>query len=257
MHFFKMLFRSALFLGYGAVYLHSRLRATGDPYGGYAQKPFLLFLIWLVFVVEMVQRFFPSQVESMGCQKQFRRNFLPDEAVDKAEPLPGERRGVALTVAAWLLLNGAIGGLYFLKLIDQGILLLVSLAYSICDMVCILYFCPFQSWFLKNKCCGTCRIYNWDYAMMFTPLIFIPNLFTWSLLVLALALLAEWEILYARHPERFYELTNRSLRCEHCQEKLCRHKKSIRRFLLQHRSLLKVRLRQTLDRVKDKERDQS
>ena len=58
-------------------------------------------------------------------------------------------------------------------IIDEGVLWLVCLFYGVCDMICILFFCPFQSWFLKNKCCCTCRIYNWDYAMMFTPLFFI------------------------------------------------------------------------------------
>ena len=73
---------------------------------------------------------------------------------------------------------------------------------------CILFFCPFQTWFLKNKCCSTCRIYNWDYAMMFTPLFFVRRPYTWSLLVLSVALLARWEITFFRYPERFSEETN-------------------------------------------------
>jgi hypothetical protein len=58
-------------------------------------------------------------------------------------------------------------------ILDDGIMILLCSAYSICDIICILFFCPFQTWFMKNKCCSTCRIYNWDYAMMFTPLFFV------------------------------------------------------------------------------------
>ena len=36
-------------------------------------------------------------------------------------------------------------------------------------VICILFYCPFQMWFLKNRCCVNCRIYNWDYAFLFTP----------------------------------------------------------------------------------------
>ena len=55
--------------------------------------------------------------------------------------------------AAWFALNGAIGGLFFAGVIDRDILVLISLAYGVCDMVCILFFCPFQTWILKNRCC--------------------------------------------------------------------------------------------------------
>ncbi|MCF0120034.1 MAG: hypothetical protein HUJ65_00225, partial [Oscillospiraceae bacterium] len=34
-------------------------------------------ICWVAFVTEMVLRFFPSRTESMGCQKQFRRNYIP------------------------------------------------------------------------------------------------------------------------------------------------------------------------------------
>ena len=95
-------------------------------------------------------------------------------------------------------------------------------------MICILFFCPFQSWFLRNKCCSTCRIYNWDYAMMFTPLFFVRRLYTWSLLFLSVALLARWEITFYKYPERFSEATNGYLSCSRCTEKLCAHKNQLR-----------------------------
>ena len=131
---------------------------------------------------------------------------------------------------AWIGLNAIIGLLYYVHIIDREILLLISLAYSVCDMICILFFCPFQTWFMKNKCCTTCRIYNWDYAMMFTPMVFIPSLFSWSLLLFALLLLLRWEVSFRRHPERFLEETNCSLDCANCREKLCHHKKQLITF---------------------------
>ena len=86
--------------------------------------------------------------------------------------------------------------------------------------------CPytFQTWFMKNKCCGTCRIYNWDYAMMFTPFFFLRNAYAWSLLAMSIVLLVRWEITFYKYPERFAENTNEYLRCRNCPEKLCTHK---------------------------------
>ena len=225
MHYMKLLFRGGLFLLLLGVYLYDRIHTRGgELVNDFLEHPVLIGIVWLIFAMEMVMRFFPSDIESMGCQKQFAHNYVP--AAHPA-PIPDDRKAVWLTAAVWLALNGAIGALYFLRWIDRGILLLVSLAYSVCDMVCILFFCPFETWFLHNKCCGTCRIYNWDYAMMFTPLLFIPGFFSWSLCALGLALLVEWEVIRHRHPERFYEETNQCLSCANCKEKLCTHKKQL------------------------------
>ena len=229
LHYFKLFFRSALFLGALALYV-TDFRRHGDPWFKTVQNyPMLLNLIWVVFVVEMVGRCFPSRLESMGCQKQFTCNYIPVAGSHILNRRVSWRVTLAMAVA-WLTLNGVVGALYFTHIIDEGGLLLVALAYSVCDMICILFFCPFQTWFMKNKCCGTCRIYNWDYAMMFTPLVFVKHIYTWSLLAIALVVLLQWEIAYHRHPERFYDETNQNLLCANCKEKLCHHKKQLRQF---------------------------
>lgn len=245
-HYFKLCFRAALFLVVLAFYLIDRI-ASADSYIHTIKAhiknthidPIVLFIIGGIFVIEMILRFFPSSIESMGCQKQFKKNFIPTE-----QQIPDKRRinhGVLLTAIAWILLNGAIGALYFFGVIDQGILILISLAYSICDMICILFFCPFQTWFMKNKCCGSCRIYNWDYAMMFTPCIFMPNILTMTLFGLSVLLLIFWEVMAWRHPERFSEQTNACLSCANCPEKLCHHKKQLRSFLKKNKELLFIK----------------
>lgn len=231
LHYCKLVFRAGLFLAATAVYLYSRLTAGAAPYGFEAFGP-LLAAIWLIYAAEMLLRFFPSSLESMGCQKQFARNFLPAGPGEVPKPQLQRHKTTALTVAAlWALLNAVIGALYFGGLIDREILFLISLAFAVCDMICILFFCPFQTLMMKNKCCGSCRIYNWDYAMMFTPLVFVKSLYTWSLLGLSLLLLLQWEITYHRHPQRFSQATNGRLACAHCKEKLCSHKKSLQKFL--------------------------
>ena len=229
MHYVKLVGRSALFLAALFLYLFHCTEAADLWPGMLDRHPLFLNFIWVCFTVEMILRFFPSRMESMGCQKQFRRNYVLVEGCG-TKPCQLSWKITFSMVAAWFALNGSIGALFFFGVIDEGILLLISLAYSICDMICILFFCPFQTWFMKNKCCGTCRIYNWDFAMMFTPFAFVPHAYTWSLLGLALLLLLQWEVLYHRYPERFYEKTNQSISCAHCKEKLCHHKKQLRRL---------------------------
>lgn len=228
-HYFKLILRSVLLIGTLFWYITTKtangevsLRHLAD-----GKMWIVLVIVWIVFFVEMIQRMFPSPVESNGCQKQFKRNYIPS---GETEAKIGDNHATVLVALIWLVLNAFIGGLYLRHIIDQGILLLISLAFSVCDIICILFFCPFQSWFLKNKCCSTCRIYNWDYAMMFTPLFFIPAVYTWSLLILSVLLLVRWEITVWKCPERFAENTNDYLACKNCNEKLCAHKKQLGRL---------------------------
>ncbi len=247
-HYAKLVFRSLLLLVAAVLYFSRKsVDFLFEPDG--VTRAVLAF-IWLVFALEIVLRMFPSSLESMGCQKQFKRNYKPYPNA----PTPINQTGIVTfsVFAAWVALNAIIGILYFADIIDKGALLLISLGYSVCDMICILFFCPFQTWFMKNRCCASCRIYNWDFAMMFTPLVFVPHLYTWSLLGLALVLLVIWEVCYKLHPERFSEYSNSCLSCANCNEKLCQHKKQLRVFLKKNKKRLVLKGNELLTDIKDR-----
>ena len=227
LHYIRLVYRSALFVILLIGYISYRINEGDEITSMIEQRPLILVVTWAVFVCEMVLRFFPSRFESPGCQKQFKRNYIKSGSTDIDVQ---DNNATVLVALIWIIFNGCIGALRMLDVLDEGILILLCSAYSVCDMICILFFCPFQTWFLKNKCCTACPIYNWDYAMMFTPLAFLPGLFTWSLLAMGLVLLIVWEVRVRRYPERFSEATNQSLGCDRCQEKLCHHKRQLRRF---------------------------
>ena len=65
---------------------------------------------------------------------------------------------------------------------------------------------------------------------MFTPLFFVMKPYTWGLLGLSAGLLIRWEITFYKHPERFSDRTNDYLRCRNCTEKLCSHKKQLKKL---------------------------
>ena len=228
MHFIKFYLRLLIFAAALILYIASRIHEADTSFYGFEEKLWVLGTVWIVYTVEMALRFFPSRLESPGCQKQFKQGFRPTK---ETTPVLQSWRRTFSVAAAWFGLNGIIGALYYAGVIDGGILILVSLAYGVCDMICILFFCPFQTWFMKNRCCTDCRIYNWDFAMMFTPLVFIPHIFTYSLLGLSLLLLLRWEITFKKHPERFSVKTNACISCENCTEKLCKHKKQLISFI--------------------------
>ena len=211
-HYLRLVYRSALFLAFLGMYLSFRLKGGAEISTVLESRPMILSLIWAVFMVEMVLRFFPSRLESPGCQKQFARNYVK---TGKTTIDIQDNNAVVLVALIWIAFNGLFGALHMSGFLDDGIMILLCLAYSVCDMICILFFCPFQSWFLKNKCCCTCRIYNWD----------------------------RWEITFYKYPERFSEATNGYLDCRNCSEKLCAHKNQLRRLWTQIAAFTDQRLR--------------
>lgn len=225
LHYVRLMYRSVLFIILLIGYIQYRLRDGEAVTTRLEQQPIILTVTWAVFALEMVLRFFPSRLESPGCQKQFAQNYIKSGSTSISIP---DNNATVLVALVWIVFNGIFGALHMSGILDDGIMILLCSAYSVCDMICILFFCPFQTWFMKNKCCSVCRIYNWDYAMMFTPLFFVRKDYSWSLLVLSVALLVRWEITFFLHPERFSENTNEYLRCQNCTEKLCTHKKQLR-----------------------------
>ena len=233
LHYTKLVGRSLMLVAALTLYIVGRARGDESPFQRLEGMTWLLRGLFVIFAIEMLLRFFPSRFESMGCQKQFRRNYIPKDADIGAcgtRVRLGTWRTTLAVALAWIGLNAVFAVLYYTGVLDAGILVLISLFYSVADMICILFFCPFQTWFLKNRCCTVCRIYNWDFAMMFTPLILIPNAYTYSLVAMSVVLLLRWEITFRRHPERFSERTNACLDCRNCKEKLCHHKKQLISF---------------------------
>lgn len=227
MHYVRLIYRSVLFLLLLGGYISYRIN-SGDELTAFLEKrPVIIIVTWAVFVFEMILRFFPSRFESPGCQKQFSRNYIKS---GRTEIVIQDNNAVFLVALVWIVFNAIIGAFHMMGYLDDGIMILLCSAYSVCDIICILFFCPFQSWFMKNKCCAVCRIYNWDYAMMFTPLFFVEKTYFWSLLVISVALLVRWELSFFFHPERFSENTNDYLKCANCREKLCTHKKQLKKL---------------------------
>ena len=160
----------------------------------------------------------------LGSQKLFKLRFKPIR--DKINYQALKEYVVSTTKAAykifliWVALLAVLGGLYWGGIIGNSALFIISVFFYVCDLICVLIWCPFRL-IMKNKCCTTCRIFNWDHLMMFTPMIFIIGFYSISLLVMAFAVWLVWEFCVMVYPERFWEYSNAALQCSQCTDKLC------------------------------------
>ena len=187
-------------------------------------------VVWLIFMVMMLRHLFPGEMVTMALKKL------------KAKPKPAQEVGMELemyrfiqdqnkkawmVMLVWLIANSMWGLLYLFHVVDETDLVMLSVFYFVCDYICILFFCPFQTVIMKNKCCVNCRIFDWGHFMMFTPMLFIRNFFSCSLFFTSCVVLIHWEIKYIKYPEKFWENTNENLKCENCKDRTCKMKKKI------------------------------
>ena len=220
-HWVELIIRSIIFLMTTAAYIIQRI--TDKIWFQYIVYGIIL----VFFMYKMIRRLIPNKKASKGNQKVFEYSYTPFEKLKEGimgiKKKEGNREAWSVAIV-WLLLNGIIFTLYFCNVFDKGLLMVIAMAFSVCDIICILAVCPFQRIFMRNKCCNTCRIYNWDFAMMFTPLWVIPSFVNCLLVIQSLIVFVHWELTHKKHPERFYEETNCSLNCKNCKELMCKNK---------------------------------
>ena len=184
-----------------------------------------LHILWLIWIADMILQIIPIKNKvALGSQKLFANRFRPIR--EKVNYRALKNYIITTTKAAykvmliWILLVAVIGVLYYTNVINKLWLFMISVCFYVCDLICVLIWCPFRL-IMKNKCCTTCRIFNWDHLMMFSPLIFMGGFYAISLVVMAFLAWLVWELCVMIYPERFWEISNLSLKCCECTDKLC------------------------------------
>ena len=224
-YFSKLILRSIILVASILLYIFAPEQFNIVNGWNFFKKFSVFHILWLVWVFDMVIQLFPYRNVALGSQKFIKEKFRP--AIDKLRDRDQVREYIVKTnkaagkvMAVWASLIAVIGALMLFKVIDSRHILLISIAFYVCDLICVLIWCPFRL-MLGNKCCTTCRIFNWDHFMMFTPMVFVGSFFAFSLFVFSLVDLLVWEIMIYLHPERFWEQSNMALKCSECTDKLC------------------------------------
>ena len=182
-------------------------------------------LLWLVWAVDTIQQIVPIKCKlPLGSMKLFRSRFRPIRDRVNYEALRSYI--IATTKSAykvfliWCAGLAVIGLLYYGGLLGRAELFLISVCFYVCDLICVLIWCPFRL-LMRTRCCTTCRIFNWDHLMMFSPMIFMGGFYAVSLIVLAFLAWLVWELCIMMYPERFWDKSNAALKCSECTDKLC------------------------------------
>lgn len=213
----KLIFRCIVFVAAVLAYIFK------------SDERWWLYVIWAIMMGSMILQMFPQNKRiTMGSKKGFASHYV--QAADYSEIemyryVQKNNLAAIRVLLIWLSFNAIFGILYVFRIIGSKEMILLSVFYYMCDLICVVVWCPFQSFIIKNRCCVNCRIFNWGYFMMFTPMLFIRNFFSWSLFFTSIVLMLRWEITLIKHPEQFWEGSNDILKCENCIDVMCKFKK--------------------------------
>lgn len=185
----------------------------------------LLHLLWVIWIWDMILQLIPVKAHiSIGSQKIFSSLFRPIKEKINYNNLKQYIKDTTASaykvMIIWIILTVTMSALHVSGIIDTAVMVLISIFFYVCDLICVLIWCPFRL-IMHNKCCTTCRIFNWDHLMMFLPVISINSFFSWSLVIFAFIIWLIWELCVFVYPERFWENSNMALRCSECTDKLC------------------------------------
>ena len=224
-YFIKLVIRSVILIASILIYFLAPSQFD-IVYGINFFKKFSIFhLLWLAWIFDMITQLMPVKNIALGSQKFFKEKFRPAihqlMNIEKLKDyIKKTNKAAGKVMILWTALLVLIGALKLAGVIESKHILLISIAFYVCDLICVLIWCPFRL-MLGNKCCTTCRIFNWDHFMMFSPMLFVGSFFALSLFLFALINIIVWEIMIYLHPERFWEHSNMALKCSECTDKLC------------------------------------
>ena len=221
----RLIFRCLVLVGCGLLAVFAPQEFSILEGMNFFSRPSVLHILWLLWMADMFQQIIPVKNKvPLGSQKLFANRFRPIREKINKEAL---RNYIVTTSKAaykvmllWLALVAVIAVLYFCGIINKIGLFHFSAAFYVCDLICVLIWCPFRL-LMRTRCCTTCRIFNWDHLMMFSPMFFMVGFYSLTLAGASLLAWLIWELCILLYPERFWEKTNIALKCSECTDKLC------------------------------------
>jgi hypothetical protein len=181
-------------------------------------------LLWLLVATLLIRRMVPYFSIKVSSGKIFEKHYANTgvKTPEKEEKLrtynSKTNKGALLTAIYWTIVILVTGALYYFHIFMRLHIFLVVVFFVFMDSFCASIWCPFQ-WLIGNKCCNSCRVNNWGYLMAFAPLLYLPSFWTYSIIFLSVALVIQWEYIFHKYPERFFELYNANLMCRNCAKK--------------------------------------
>ena len=198
------------------------------------RKPVWIFsvyhIVWIVVMIMTAKVLILPSKYKIASGKQFASFYRATKKINKTKLKKAVKDNNLKALKAggfWLSILISFSVIYFILKLDVLWVYGFALFALLLDTLYVAIWCPYRDWIIKNKCCNTCRIYEWGFWMSLGILILVPSFWTYSIVFMTILIFIQWEYLHYKHPERFYEITNLNLKCKNCKHQagFCKEKK--------------------------------
>lgn len=159
----KLVLRVIIFIAVFAFYIINKeglYQLVTEPFWNSVS---FIHVLWFIFMAMMIRHIVFPKNATMALRKADETEYEEKTKYDKLELyeyVHDQNIKAWRVMLVWLCVNAIWGILYLFQVLDNADLVMLSVFYFLCDYICILFFCPFQTGIMKNKCCVNCRIYD-------------------------------------------------------------------------------------------------
>ena len=148
----KLLFRCGVFTAFLVMYIIDKERLCSLMTHPIRYGINALNVMWFGFMSIMLLHIFPTNRLTMALRKAKQKHYKPVKHCSETEILRNvQKQNISAwkVMLVWLIFNSIFGILYLFDIIDNADLLMLTVFYFLCDYICIMFFCPFQSFIMK------------------------------------------------------------------------------------------------------------
>ena len=142
-YFTKLIARITILLASIILYFYAPEQFDVVEGWNFFKKFSIFHVLWGLWVYDMVSQLFPVKNIALGSQKFFKEKFRPALHklldLDKLkEFIKNTNKAAGKVLALWAAFIGVISALRAFKVLDNKHLFLISIAFYVCDLICVL-----------------------------------------------------------------------------------------------------------------------
>ena len=150
----KLAIRVAVFLTVLAMYITDKNMIINFLVQPVYMGVNIMHLLWFGFMGMMITHLFPKEPFTMALLKREETKYIPVENYSRLELfefVQDQNIKAWKVMLVWLIGNGVVGLLYAARILDNADIMMLTVFFFLCDYICILFYCPFQSHIMGTK----------------------------------------------------------------------------------------------------------
>lgn len=156
-YFLRLIGRIIVFIVAILIYIFDKEKFNIVEGSNFFNKFTPVHILWIIWMWDMIMQLIPVKAYiSIGSQKVFESLFRPIKEKINYKNLKQYIKDTTASaykvMVIWIALTIVLSILHINGVIDTGMMILIATFFYVCDLICVLIWCPFRL-IMGNKCC--------------------------------------------------------------------------------------------------------